>query len=166
MPNLCFNEITISGDVQTFVRDLLNLNPEDGLFSSFAGQEDWGTSRDVRIVDFVHSIDKDTVILIGDTAWSPPLGFCRKIANDYKVDVQIYYEEPNGNFAGELYVNENGETGGDYEFLEGVYYCKGFKVWLNYVIEFYDDEISASYLTEKQKDIYRDVFEKHSCEQN
>jgi hypothetical protein len=41
-----------------------------------------------------------TLILNFETAWSPPLGWLEIIAQEYRLDFKLYFDEPGADFAG------------------------------------------------------------------
>ena len=170
MPNWCYNEITIKGskrNIKKLGTDILNA--ENGmLFQSLIGDrytnniDNWGT-RDIEVNDFVDLVRGTFIELRGDTAWSPPIEFCRNLAIKYGVEIYMYYEEIGLNFAGEANINSEGAVSeNDYEYGPGIYFINGFQAWLEKVFSFYSDEdidlLDMSYLTEEEKRFCHDLI--------
>lgn len=157
MPNWCYNNIEISGSpknigrIKTIVEIFTKKTEgDDGLFKNLIGlppktnmeQYDnggwyntnvawFGTKWDVG-KEFVQEVKDDYILLAGDTAWSPPINFCRILAETYGVQVSMYYEEPGADFCGKCTIEPDGtHTEEDYGYQEGVYYFEGFSEWYN-----------------------------------
>lgn len=171
MPNWCYNHIEVTGEpkdikkISLIIETLKNEGGNDRLFQSLIGlpkgtdmenyenqgwygtNVDWfGTKWDVG-VEFVQDVEEDRITFSGETAWSPPVQFCIQLAKQYKVDVEMYYEEPGSDFTGKTWVDSNGNhTEEDYTYSEGKYRFDGFDEWyesefLNHQSEYLVDEL-------------------------
>ena len=174
MPNWCYNHITITGEPKSIKRigavcQILKNSKDnsDGLFKSLIGlppetdmenyeNQGWyptninwfGTKWDVG-TDFVQEIGEDQITFSGETAWSPPIQFCIELARQYKVDVEMYYEEPGADFTGKCWVDSEGNHAEeDYEYSEGRYRFDGYGEW--YESEFINNQ--CEYLAEELQD--------------
>ena len=171
MPNWCYNHIEVTGEpkgirkISLIIETLKNEGGNDRLFQSLIGlpkgtdmenyenqgwygtNVDWfGTKWDVG-VEFVQDVEEDRITFSGETAWSPPVQFCIQLAKQYKVDVEMYYEEPGSDFTGKTWVDSEGNhTEEDYTYSEGKYRFDGFDEWyesefLNHQSEYLVDEL-------------------------
>lgn len=174
MPNWCSNSIVITGDVDKIkkIKDVLltmdKINTDGGIFEALVGRDEniteeefqkggwydhninrYGCKWDIGWDDSNVDIDSDDCITMSpQTAWSPPEGFCRLLAEQYGVDVTIEYSEPGCDFAGRLSVGPDGDYENEtYGFLEGLYYIDEDYFWMevrnNLEYEF-DDEAGRS----------------------
>lgn len=176
MPNWCYNYIEVSGSpkqigrISSVIQILKNSNEEDAkgrLFKSLIGlpprlnpedyETNWyetnvewfGTKWDVNVDEFVQSISEDGIVMSGETAWSPPINFCVQLAEQYGVEVSMYYEEPGCDFCGKCTIHSDGTyQEEDYEYQEGIYRFEGFSEWyerefssaLEWMVEEHQDE--------------------------
>ena len=173
MPNWCYNHIEVTGEpkdikkISLIIQTLKNEGGNDRLFQALIGlpkgtdmenyenqgwygtNVDWfGTKWDVG-VEFVQDVEEDRITFSGDTAWSPPVQFCIQLAKQYKVNVEMYYEEPGSDFTGKTWVDSGGNhTEEDYSYSEGKYRFDGFDEW--YESEFIDHQ--CEYLVEELQD--------------
>ena len=173
MPNWCYNHIIITGEPKSIKRigavcQILKNSEDnsDGLFKSLIGlppetdmenyenqwygtNVDWfGTKWDVG-TDFVQEIGEDQITFSGETAWSPPINFCIQLAQQYKVNVEMYYEEPGADFTGKCWIDSDGNhSEEDYTYSEGKYHFDGFSEW--YESEFINHQ--CEYLAEELQD--------------
>lgn len=173
MPNWCYNHIEVTGEpkdikkISLIIQTLKNEGGNDRLFQALIGlpkgtdmenyenqgwygtNVDWfGTKWDVG-VEFVQDVEEDRITFSGDTAWSPPVQFCIQLAKQYKVNVEMYYEEPGSDFTGKTWVDSGGNhTEEDYSYSEGKYRFDGFDEW--YESEFLDHQ--CEYLVEELQD--------------
>lgn len=174
MPNWCYNHITITGEPKSIKRigavcQILKNSKDnsDGLFKALIGlppetdmenyeNQGWypinvswfGTKWDVG-VDFIQEIGEDQITFGGDTAWSPPINFCIELARQYKVDIEMYYEEPGADFTGKCWVDSDGNhTEEDYSYSAGKYHFDGYNEW--YESEFANHQVE--YLAEELQD--------------
>jgi hypothetical protein len=139
MPNWCWNEITISGDVTKIVESLESIEnkEENNVFKTLIDvpkdeyENDWyntnlkyfGTKWDVSYGDCdPQEFDDECIVLTPSTAWSPPIEFCVNLAKKYGVEVEMYYHESGMDFCGKTYIKSDGEyTEEDYGYMEGIY---------------------------------------------
>lgn len=114
------------------------------------GWYDWNINRfgtkwdptvdDLNMIEF----DEDYIQINVDTAWSPPLGFCRLLSKKYKVHVECEYYESGCDFAGKLSIDENGmEEGYEYRYMKGVYMNDQDDFW-NQIADFVDRYVNGS----------------------
>ena len=164
MPNWCYNNITISGEpnrlerLKSAITIIKNSNEDvkNRLFESLIGlppntnmeeyknqgwfntNVDWfGTKWDVGF-EFVQEITDTYIYMSGDTAWSPPINFCIELSKLYKVDIEMYYEEPGSDFCGKTHIDSEGNyTEEDYSYQEGLYRFDGYDEW-------YDREFTSA----------------------
>ena len=120
MANYCYNSVEITDfDKQDFHR-ILTFFEKYERYDYFS---EWGDSLGVdansdddvafydvmsfykygtRWWDFsVETSGEDTILVIGDSAWSPPAELCRCISKAFNCRVTIEYSEPGMDFAGE-----------------------------------------------------------------
>ena len=177
MPNWCYNSIEVNGSpeniggIKAVILTLKNSTEEDkknNLFKALIGLPpevkdeeydnggwyntniNWfGTKWDVDVNEFVQSVGKDYILLSGETAWSPPINFCRVLAETYGVQVSMYYEEPGCDFCGKCTIEADGTfVEEDYEYQEGIYRFEGFSEWyerefasaMEWMVEEHQDE--------------------------
>lgn len=163
MPNWCWNEITISGDVTKIVQALESIeNKEDrNLFKSLIDvpqdeyENDWyntnlkyfGTKWDVSHEECDPQEFDGGLVLTPSTAWSPPTEFCINLAKKYGVEVEMYYHEAGNDFCGKTYIKSDGTfIEEDYEYMEGLYHFDWDYFWME--IESY-----IEYAIEEEKSI-------------
>ena len=175
MPNWCYNEIMVKGhpdDIKKISNILQNQEKKEdfGLFQSLIGlpegtdiekyesyecdywydiNVDWfGTKWDVSL-EFVDEIKDDYILLKGETAWSPPINFCKELSERYNVQVEMYFEEPGCDFCGKCWIEpELGSLEEVYDYHHGVYRFEGFQEWYDR----YWDSLSDYLLNEQNED--------------
>lgn len=145
MPNWCWNEITITGDVTKIVKALESIEnkQENNVFKTLIDvpdAEDWyntnlkyfGTKWDVSYYECdPQEIDDECVVLTPSTAWSPPIEFAVNLAKKYGVEVEMYYYESGMDFCGKTYIKSDGTyTEEDYEYMEGIYHFDWDYFWM------------------------------------
>ena len=171
MPNWCSNSIVIEGDKDKIkkIKDVLlsmdKTTTETGIFEALVGRDEnitedqfqnggwydhninrYGCKWDIGWDDSNVDTDSDDCITMSpQTAWSPPEGFCRLLAEQYGVNVNLEYSEPGCDFAGRLFVTPTGELENEtYGFLEGLYFIDEDYFWMevqnNLEYEFDEDE--------------------------
>jgi len=65
-----------------------------------------------------------------ETAWSPPIAFCEKLAVMFNVEVQIFYAEPGVGFAGLCTCLPDGTSQDDeLSYMEGMYKYDNSGFW-------------------------------------
>jgi hypothetical protein len=170
MPNFCFNEITITGKIEN-VRNLMDKIdaflvttedqriPHHGLFMTLIGlpegiteitDDNWydtniswlGTKWDIFPpinVDYSEGF----LFMTFDTAWTPPSNFCKELAKQYDVTVQIVYMEQGNDFCGREVYDINGTVEEEeYSYMEGLYHLKedDFEYEFEIGLDFYGEE--------------------------
>jgi hypothetical protein len=135
MPNWCSNEITISGDVTRIVEALESIESkqDNNVFKTLIDvpqDEDWyntnlkyfGTKWDVSHEECDPQEFDGGLVLMPNTAWSPPIEFGINLAKKYGVEVELYYHESGMDFCGKTSINSDGTyTEEDYGYMEGLY---------------------------------------------
>ena len=161
MPNWCSNTITITGDkkiISGMTRLIESIKKtegeEPGVFRTLIGRDsritqekydngDWynsnveryGCKWDVSYDDCCFTFDEESISLHPETAWSPPIEFCKSMVNEYKsIKIHIFYSEPGCDFSGEtdIYLDEEGILCSDdteYSYTEGIYFLDKDMFW-------------------------------------
>ena len=167
MPNWCNNYITITGDEDKIkkIGQLIELSKregEGGLFMTLIGLPEgitpaehnenwwdihishWGCKWDITTEDHSIDIDTDTINISCETAWSPPIPFCQKVAEMFGVDVRITYEECGVGFAGEALCYPDGtQQDTEYEYDEGMYRLNPEEFWDSIIPNFIENFIEC-----------------------
>jgi hypothetical protein len=144
MPNWCSNEITISGDVTRIVEALESIESkqENNVFKTLIDvpqDEDWyntnlkyfGTKWDVSYYECDPQEFDGGLVLMPNTAWSPPIEFGVNLAKKYGVEVEMYYHESGMDFCGKTSINSDGTyTEEDYGYMEGLYNFDADYFWV------------------------------------
>jgi hypothetical protein len=144
MPNWCSNEITISGDVTRIVEALESIEnkQENNVFKTLIDvpqDDDWyntnlkyiGTKWDVSYYECDPQEFDGGLVLMPNTAWSPPIEFGVNLAKKYGVEVEMYYYESGMDFCGKTYISSDGTyTEEDYEYMEGLYHFDADYFWV------------------------------------
>lgn len=169
MPNFCFNEITISGEIGNVQKLVDKINafletpeemrkPHQGLFLTLIGlpedvteitDDNWydtnlswiGTKWDIFPPMNV-DYSEGVLFMSFDTAWTPPSNFCRELAKQYDVTVQNVYMEQGNDFCGKEIYDINGSVEeSEYSYMEGLYYLKedDFEYEFENELDFYND---------------------------
>jgi hypothetical protein len=141
MPNWCSNYIVISGD-ENKISQLKNIiedvpkSKEDNriIFESLIGEStsmDWfGTKWDVSYNDCQFDFNDDHIIMMPQTAWSPPVGFVSNLCKMYGVTAVMDYDESGCNFCGRAHIDINGEVDEEeFKFNEGKYHFDNEYFW-------------------------------------
>ena len=179
MPNWCSNTITITGDkkiisgITRLIESIKKTEGEEppGVFHTLIGRDssitkekydngDWyqsnidryGCKWDVSYDDCCFTFDEESISLHPDTAWSPPIEFCKLMVKEYKsIKVHIFYSEGGNDFCGQcdIYLDEDGMVcceEEDYGYSEGLYHLDidGFWGEVESMIESYIDEEDGS----------------------
>jgi hypothetical protein len=156
MPNWCSNNIFITGDEEKikFLKNVIengipsDKRQESNVFMTLVGIppnmdlleyetkwygtniDNWGTKWDVSYDESYFEFDKNQIRMSPDTAWSPPTGFCKSLAMNYGVTVEMYYEEPGNDFCGKTIITEDGDVQEeDYGYCEGKYHFDEEGFW-------------------------------------
>ena len=180
MPNWCYNHIEVKGkpnDIKKISNIIENLKEEEDyiLFQSLIGlpegtdiekyNDDWydinvnwfGTKWDVGF-DFVQEIEEDYILFSGDTAWSPPINFCKELSRLYNVQVEMYFEEGGYDFCGKCWINsEVGYSEEVYCYQEGIYRFEGFQEWYEREWELMSDWLVDEFNEEDTPDFQRTI---------
>jgi hypothetical protein len=141
MPNWCSNYIVISGD-ENKISQLKNIiedvpkSKEDNriIFESLIGEAtsmDWfGTKWDVSYNDCQFDFNDDHIIMMPETAWSPPIGFVSNLCKMYGLAAVMDYSEGGCNFCGRATIDINGEVDDEeYKYNEGKYHFENDYFW-------------------------------------
>ena len=156
MPNWCTNYIVISGDENkiSLLKNILEdvpktIGEETVVFKTLIGKEptittedyekggwfdsnvNWfGTKWDVSYNDCQFDFNDDHIIMIPQTAWSPPIGFVSNLCKMYGLAAVMDYSEGGCNFCGRATIDINGEVDEeDYGFNEGKYHFENDYFW-------------------------------------
>ena len=201
MPNWCSNTITITGDkkiISGMTRLIESIKKtegeEPGVFHTLIGRDsritqekydngDWYNSNveryrckwDVSYDDCCFTFDEESISLHPETAWSPPIEFCKSMVKEYKsIKIHIFYSEGGNDFCGQcdIYLDEEGIVcceEEDYGYSEGLYNLDIDGFWgevESMVDSYYDEEGSAeefvednySYVSEEDKKEIIEMF--------
>ena len=182
MPNWCNNVLTITGeDVKlNKIKFLLESSKTSGhgMFITLVGlpegitpeQHDkdwwdihisyWGCKWDVDYEEHNTSYYDDHIEMCFETAWSPPIEFCGKLAQYFDVEVKIFYSEPGVGFSGECICTPDGMMDdNEFPYMEGMYlYDKeGFWCEVESQIENELEEVDIDELPAEIAKFYQDV---------
>ena len=197
MPNWCSNSITITGDKKTIsgIKRLIESikkseGEEPGVFNTLVGREphltqaqydggawyqsninQWGCKWDVSYDDCCFDFSDEEISLHPQTAWSPPIDFCKAMVKEYrKINIHIFYSEGGNDFCGqaEIYLDEDGVVcceEEDYGYSEGLYRLDidGFWGEVECMIDSYLDEEDGN-VEEFVSNHYPYVSEEHKKE--
>ena len=195
MPNWCSNTITITGDkkiisgITRLIESIKKEKEEPGVFATIVGREPgmsqerydnvgwydsnvgyWGTKWDVSYDECDFDFSDEQIRLHPNTAWSPPIEFCKTMVQLYKrIKIHIFYSEGGNDFCGQcdIYLDEEGIVcceEEDYGYSEGLYNLDIDGFWgevESMVDSYYDEEGSAEEFVE---DHYSYVSEEHKKE--
>jgi hypothetical protein len=155
MPNYCANYITISGDEKSigFLTRIIEGIPQEernnsNVFETLIGREPeindeqyvsggwynsnigwFGTKWDVSYNDCQFQFSESSIIMMPQTAWSPPIGFGVRLHEKYGVNVELQYEESGCDFCGRTIIENQEIIEEDYGFLEGKYKLDNEGFW-------------------------------------
>lgn len=167
MPNWCNNYLTIKGDKNkiNLINNLVKESNYNNIFLNLVGLEKgmtpadyenkwydsnvnyWGCKWDVSINSCDWEFNEDIITSSFETAWSPPIGFCQKLAEIYQVEVHISYEECGVGFCGETYSHPDGtQEDNEYPYEEGLYKTQNDYFWEGYM------ESTMEWLVEENRD--------------
>tara|TARA_Y100000389_G_C17425190_1_gene499154 strand:- start:996 stop:1619 length:624 start_codon:yes stop_codon:yes gene_type:complete len=122
MPNYCSNDITITGNI----KDLVELyNRIDAYLKTEGNEGYWGgtyytmfktlqpfyskDNKDFNVYEQYgskwfeinsYNLLDEVLTISGDSAWSPVLSLCEKLALDYDLTIDVDFDEPGMDFAG------------------------------------------------------------------
>jgi hypothetical protein len=172
MPNWCSNYITITGDKKSIgmLTRVLESIPQEQrdesiIFETLIGREPeindeeyksggwynanigwFGTKWDVSYNDCQFQFTEDSIIMMPQTAWSPPIGFGVRLHEKYGVNVELQYEEPGCDFCGRTTIENQSVVEDDYTFLEGKYHLDNESFW-------YEVESDIGYALDDDKSV-------------
>ena len=128
MPNWCSNVATFGHEDHDELRRLAQafvdgkpmqtfMPPPDGEWEYGWCSENWGTKWDVDCSDAVDNLSEGSLSVWFDSAWGPPIGFYRYLA-ELGFDVEAFYYECGVNFCGkycsesdeDIYIDINGDS--------------------------------------------------------
>lgn len=195
MPNWCSNTITITGDkkiisgITRLIESIKKEKEEPGVFATIVGREPgmtqerydnlgwydsnvgyWGTKWDVSYDECDFDFSDEQIRLHPNTAWSPPIEFCKTMVRLYKrIKIHIFYSESGNDFCGqsEIYLDEDGIVcceEEDYGYSEGLYHLDNEVFWyeVESMVESYCCEEGSA--EEFVEDHYSYVSEEHKKE--
>lgn len=123
MPNWCTNNATFTHDDPEQIKRIKAAVADKNLFESFVpfdGEwdyfwciENWGTKWDANYAEVLNE-DNNSVSLMFDTAWGPPIAFYDKMF-ELGFSVRADYHEPGMCYIGE-YSGETGNEQYEYDF--------------------------------------------------
>lgn len=158
MPNWCNNHANVYGtkDEIKKIVDVLDASTDGNryadanLFESLVPEcKDWGCKWDVAIRQAYIDNNEEEICLSFETPWSPPLNFFQEMAKKYNVVINVLYDEPGNDFAGEADIDREGNIDNrEYEYLKGLYYRGDDIFWdevrsqLDYMLEEDDEPIT------------------------
>jgi hypothetical protein len=150
MPNWCNNTIEISGSEENMkpIYEFLSKHEDkehhqDNVMQTLIPHDEeylriqesgefllnpqtvfYGTKWDFSLAEAYVNDCTPTYIHLGpQTAWSPPIEFCSKLAKKYGVEVKIMYSEPGCDFSGYADIDTEGNVDDhEYPYLEGIYH--------------------------------------------
>jgi len=187
MPNWCYNSVNFTGDKKDIRKMKSIIENSDGknanMFEKLIGRDEsmtdekfndggwynhniarYGTKWDVDKNGFDFPEDEGGS-WSDDTAWSPPMEFWRICSEMYNLSVEMYYEEPGGDFCGKCEIR-NGEiiSEEDYTYQGGIYEFEGYaewydREWLGYGQESFVEEMSSLSESEGKEVSRKDVLE-------
>jgi hypothetical protein len=105
--------------------------------------ECYGTASDVYIEYTTIDIDTDPCMLslLFHTHDLPPLEFCKKLAIEYTVNIQLVYFNQENNYSGEFRMKDNRVSGNTIDsYYQGLYVFERDRFWENIPDSFEESE--------------------------
>jgi len=168
MPNWCSNWIEITGSKESIQKiketmETIEKSDEPNLFMTLVGVPDgvdykndwydtninnWGTKWDVTLNECNVDFTDESITMSPETAWAPPISFCKSLAVKYGVEVIITYEESGCDFCGRTTIDSEGNLSEeDYSYIQGKYVFDNESFWseLEAYIDSYLDYETPTY---------------------
>lgn len=107
MPNWCYNRATFMNEDPEQIKKVIAAAKKNELFDTLVpiGEwdydvaiETWGTKWDARVED-IDAVSDTEVVLVFDTAWSPPIAFYNKMT-ELGFDIDAAFTEEAQQYAG------------------------------------------------------------------
>lgn len=180
MANYCFNNITFYGEKENLnkLKKALSTYPKCEYFTLWVREETGQPipeEGEINYYEFgtkwfefeITQEDDATVYVSGDSAWSPPVGMVEAFCKAFQLSAEIEYEEPGMDFAGKVYVDENGERIEEFQTTYLLWRYQEDKVWLLESLvddfecgNFTDMEDFIEHIKELPEDFKKEVYEK------
>lgn len=126
MSNLCKNKINITGEAEQIKAILVKLgeipvNTKAIVFETLLGSDmrmggvesnlrRFGTKMDVSPDNCNIQFSDNQIIMSPKTEGTPPFEFCKTLAKDYEVNVELYFHNKDDKFCGMGKFNTLGDT--------------------------------------------------------
>jgi hypothetical protein len=191
MPNWCSNWIEITGSKESIQKiketmETIEKSDEPNLFMTLVGVPDgvdykndwydtninnWGTKWDVTLNECNVDFTDESITMSPETAWAPPISFCKSLAVKYGVEVIITYEESGCDFCGRTTIDSEGNLSEeDYSYIQGKYVFDNESFWselesyidnyLDYETPTYEDFIEDyDFVSDKDKEEIKLMYE-------
>jgi hypothetical protein len=151
MANDCWNKAIIRGNESTLKNlfekfnnienGVLHIGNYKTLFTddvSDMDEEDWGSKRFTPSAE----LNEDSLIITGDSAWSPMIGLFEMICAEYGVEAELEYDEMGYDFAGKIVWDSEGIVTESYDWTYWeklhLFDKENFREELAYRAEIYD----------------------------
>jgi hypothetical protein len=191
MPNWCSNWIEITGSKESIQKiketmETIEKSDEPNLFMTLVGVPDgvdykndwydtninnWGTKWDVTLNECNVDFTDESITMSPETAWAPPISFCKSLAVKYGVEVIITYEESGCDFCGRTTIDSEGNLSEeDYSYIQGKYVFDNESFWselesyidnyLDYETPTYEDFIEDyDFVSDKDKETIKTMYD-------
>lgn len=131
--NLMKNRPSSEQNRNTFFYDLIGLPDDTENYEqnwSEINKKVFGTKQDVDIDFVLFTTYEDTIEMILETAWTPPISFIKTLCKKYNVNSQMTYFEFTDDFSGFYeFFSDGTEVSEEYSYLEGLYKFKNDYFW-------------------------------------